>query len=165
MRIRSKKIDGFIKIYNKIRYSALSNYSYCDKIKYLISEKSGITDGINHKLARIRIDSYDSLPIEKISTFYNVIILIMSVVNKNKNEYYYNIFLEKGFYKDKPIQNIFKWMFLYYKCYILIELAFLKRLMLIKQVHKKSVIFVAIGISYIIVLSFKQMSVIDAMIY
>ena len=101
MRIRSKKIDGFIKIYNKIRYSALSNYSYCDKIKYLISEKSGITDGINHKLARIRIDSYDSLPIEKISTFYNVIILIKSVVNKNKNEYYYNIFSEKGSYKDK----------------------------------------------------------------
>ena len=25
----------------------------------------------------------------------------MSVANKNKNEYYHNIFLEKGSYKDK----------------------------------------------------------------
>ena len=33
--------------------------------------------------------------------FHNVIILIKSVFNKNKNKYYYNIFLEKGSYKDK----------------------------------------------------------------
>ena len=32
-------------------------------------------------------------------TFHNVTILIMSVVNKNKNKCYYNIFLEKGSYK------------------------------------------------------------------
>ena len=31
----------------------------------LISGKSGIRDSINHNLARIRIDSYNSLPIEK----------------------------------------------------------------------------------------------------
>ena len=56
---------------------------------------------MKYNSARIRIDSYNSLPIEKILTFYNVIILIKSVVNKNKNEYFYNIFLEKGMYKDK----------------------------------------------------------------
>ena len=50
---------------------------------------------MNHNFAKIRIDSYDSLPIEKILTFHNVIILIKSVVNGNKNEYYYNAFLEK----------------------------------------------------------------------
>ena len=33
------------------------------------------------------------------------------------------------------------------KCYIKIELTFLKELMLIKQVHQKSVIFVTVGIS------------------
>ena len=38
---------------------------------------------------------------KKISIFQNVIILIKSVVNKEKNEYYYNIFLEKGSYKDQ----------------------------------------------------------------
>ena len=63
-------------------------------------KKKGITDSINHHFA-IRIDSYDSLTIEKILSFHNVVILIKSVVNKNKNEQYYNIFLEKGLYKDK----------------------------------------------------------------
>ena len=41
-------------------------------------------------------------------TFHNVIILTKLVVNKNKNKYYYNIFLQKGWYKDK-------WMFVYLK--------------------------------------------------
>ena len=40
-------------------------------------------------------------------------------------------------------------------------LTFLKELMFIKQVHQKSAIFVAIGISKIRVLTFKQMSVVD----
>ena len=38
-------------------------------------------------------------------------------------------------------------MLVYYKCYISVELGLLKELMLIKQVHQKSVIFVTIGIS------------------
>ena len=105
MRIRFDKTDGFIKIYDNIRYSVLFDYSYCDKIsdkiKYLICEKSGIAHSINYNFARIRIDLYNSLPIEKILTFHNVIILIKSIVNKNKNEYYYNVFLQKGSYKDK----------------------------------------------------------------
>ena len=66
----------------------LFDYSSCDrtfdKIKYLIGEKSGNADSINHNFERVCIDSYDSLPIEKILTFDNVIILIMSVVNKIK---------------------------------------------------------------------------------
>ena len=35
-----------IKLYDKI----------CDRIKYLISKKGGITDSINHNFARIRIN-------------------------------------------------------------------------------------------------------------
>ena len=61
----------------------------CNKFKYLVSEKGGITDSINHNFGKIRIDSYNSLPIEKILTFHNVLILIKSVFNKNKIEYYY----------------------------------------------------------------------------
>ena len=38
-------------------------------------------------------------------------------------------------------------MFVYYKCYIKIELTFLKELMLIKQMYQKNVIFVPVGIS------------------
>ena len=72
-----------------------------DRIRCLISKRSGITNSINYNFARIRIDSYDYLPIEKTLTFHSVIILIKSVVNKNENKYHYNIFLEKGLYKDK----------------------------------------------------------------
>ena len=56
-------------------------------------------------------------------------------------------------------------MFVYHKCCISVELMFLNELMLIKQVHQKSVILVTIGISYIIVLSFNEISAIDDMIY
>ena len=38
----------------------------CDRIIYLISEKGGVADTINHNFARIRIGSHDSLPIEYI---------------------------------------------------------------------------------------------------
>ena len=102
MRIRFDNIDGYIRVLNgEIKDLVLFDNELldkiCDMIKYLISEKRGITDSINHNFGEIRIDSYNSLPIEKILTFYNVIILIKSVVNKNKNEYYYNMFLEKRF--------------------------------------------------------------------
>ena len=69
----------------------------CDKIKYLIKRKSGITNIINYNLERVRIESYNSLPIKKILTFHNVIIIIKSDVNRNENKYCYNIFLEKRF--------------------------------------------------------------------
>ena len=37
----------------------------CDKIKYLISEKRGITNSINYNFGKIKIDSCNSLPIKK----------------------------------------------------------------------------------------------------
>ena len=63
-----------------------------DKINHLIGDKSFIPDSINHNFVKIRTDSFNSLPIEKKMAFHNLIIFIKSVVNKNKNEYYYNIF-------------------------------------------------------------------------
>ena len=97
LHIRFNEIDGFIKIYDGIRYLVLFDHGWfnkiCDRIKYFISKKSGITDSINDNFARIRIESHNSLPIEKILTFHTF--------NNNKNNYYYNIFLEKGLYKDK----------------------------------------------------------------
>ena len=60
-----------------------------------------MTYSTNHNFARTRIYSYHFLHIEKLLAFHNVKIIITSVDNKNKNEYYYNIFLEKGSYKDK----------------------------------------------------------------
>ena len=47
----------------------------------------------------------------------------------------------------------------------MIELMFLKELMLAKHGNQKRAIFVAIGIFYINALSFNQISAMDAMIY
>ena len=103
--IRFNKIDGFIKIYDRTMYLALfgpERYdAIYDRIRDLINEKGGITDSVNHNFGRIRIDLCSSLPIEKVLTFHNVILLIKSVVNENKNNYYYKIFLEKGSYEDR----------------------------------------------------------------
>ena len=103
LRIRFNKIVGFIRVRGgEFRLLILFDHGlfdkFCDKIKYLISKISGITDSTNHNFGKIRTDSYHFLPIEKISTFHNVIILVKALVNKNKNEYYYNMFLEKTYF-------------------------------------------------------------------
>ena len=91
LRIMFDKIDGFITTYNGIRYLVLfgpERYdTIYDRIRYLISEESSITYSISHDFAKIRIDSCYPLPIEKTMTSHNVIILIKSVVNKNKSKY------------------------------------------------------------------------------
>ena len=96
LRIMFDEKDGLIKVDDGIRCLVLYVYKRYnatdDRIKYLISEKSGITDSINYNFARIRIDSYNSLPIEKIFSFHNVIIFIKSVASKNKYDNCYNIF-------------------------------------------------------------------------
>ena len=88
----------------------------------------------------------------------------MSVFNKNKNSYYH-IFLEKASYEDKSNTQLLNECLYIINAIFWIEMTFLKELILIKQANEKSVIFVAIGISEVIVLSFSQMSAIDAMIY
>ena len=113
MRVRFDKIDGFISVgSSEFKHLVLFDNGLFDKIfdkiKYLISEKSGIADSINHNFVEIRIDSYNYLQIEKVLTAHIVIILTKSVVNKNKNNYYYNIFLEKDSYKDKSDKQYLK---------------------------------------------------------
>ena len=81
LHIRFNKIDELIRVRGgKFRYLVLFDYGLFDKIfdrnKYLIGEKSGITESINHNFGRIRIDSFDSFLVEKILTFHNVVILI-----------------------------------------------------------------------------------------
>ena len=41
------------------------SYAIYNRIRYLISDKSFITDITDHNFAKIRIDSYNSLPKEK----------------------------------------------------------------------------------------------------
>ena len=55
--IRLDKIDGFVRIRgDEFRYLVLLNNGlfdkFCDEIKYLIKEKSGIIDSINHSFGR-----------------------------------------------------------------------------------------------------------------
>ena len=69
LRIRFDQIYGSIKVYNGIRYLVIFDHWLLDeiynRIRYTASEKSGITNNINHKFARIRNELYNSSPIEK----------------------------------------------------------------------------------------------------
>ena len=94
------KIIRFIGVYDRTSHLVLYGSEKYDpiynRIRYLRCVKSGITSKISHNYARIKVDSFDFLSLEKSMTFHNVIILIKSVWNKDKNSYYYNIFLEKA---------------------------------------------------------------------
>ena len=74
----------------------------------IIEVKSGIKYVISHNYAKIKVDSYYFLPLEKTMTFDNVIILIKSVFNKDKTNYYYNIFLEKALYELPKNKFLYK---------------------------------------------------------
>ena len=102
LRIRFDKIDGFIRIYDGTRYLTLFDSEkyevFYNRIRYITSLKGSIPY-VFVSYAKIKVDSYDSLSIEKRLTLHNVIILIKSVLNKDKNHYYYNILLEKCLYQ------------------------------------------------------------------
>ena len=78
-----------------------------NRIRYLISTKSGITDVFSHHYAKVKVDSYDFLPIEKILALHNVIIHIKSIPNEDKGHYHYKIFLEKRSYQLAKKYSLF----------------------------------------------------------
>ena len=96
-RIRFDKIDGFIRIYDGTRYLKLFGSENYDPIYnrfiYLISLKGSITYTFSHYFSKIKVGSYDFLPVGKRLTLHK------SVVNKDKNHYYYKIFVEKCSYQ------------------------------------------------------------------
>ena len=108
LQIRFHKIDWVITIYYGPRYLTLFGLENYDavyiRIRHLISLKRSITYIFLFFLyfsrlflsnfAKIKVDSYDSLPIEKRLTLH-VLIVIKSVLNQDKPHYYYKIFLEK----------------------------------------------------------------------
>ena len=91
LQIRFDKIDGFIRIYDETRYFTLFGFEKYDaifnRIRYFISLKSSITYVFSHYYAKSKL----SLMILYLS--------VKSVLNKDKNHYYYNIFLEKCLYQ------------------------------------------------------------------
>ena len=94
LRIRLDKIDGLIRVYDGTGYLVLFGSEKTDsinnRIRYLIGVKSGIT-----YVLFLIITQNQSRFIQPFN-FHNVIILINSIFNKDKNNYYYNIFLEKA---------------------------------------------------------------------
>ena len=97
--IRFDKIDGFIRPYDGTWYLTLfgcGKYNVIDnKIRYLIKLKSGITCIFSHYFTNTKVDTFDSLLIEKRLNLHNVVIHIKPLLNKDKNHYYKKIFLEK----------------------------------------------------------------------
>ena len=89
LRLRFNKVDGFIKLYDGSKYLVLLGPEKHDAIynrtRCLISLKS--TFIFCHYFAKIKVDSYGSLPIEKRLTLRNVILHIKSVLHKDKNHY------------------------------------------------------------------------------
>ena len=60
-------------------------------IRYLISVKSGIKYIISHTYGKIKVDSSDSLPLQKTMALHDVIIVIKPDFKEDKNIYFYNI--------------------------------------------------------------------------
>ena len=89
-------------VYGGTRYLVIlepEKHAIFDRIRYLVSQKSGIVYFISHNFARIKVGSYDSLPLEKTMTLHNIIIHIKSVFNKDQNHCYSNTFLENTSYQ------------------------------------------------------------------
>ena len=79
-------------------YLEVKNISFTTGLDRSIGVKRSITYVICHNDAKIKFYLYDSMLLEKWLTFH-VIIHIKSFFNKDKYNYYYSIFLEKGLYE------------------------------------------------------------------
>ena len=108
--LMNEKSHQNILIYDISYKTLIDPKSLCirfDKIDGLISLKSGVTYIFSHYFAKFKVDTYDSLPIEKILALHNAIIHIISVLNKDKNYYYYKIFLGRYSYQLANNHNFF----------------------------------------------------------
>ena len=74
MCIKFDKIDGSVTVFDGTRYFLLFGSGKYDsiynRIRYLISVKSGITYIIFYSYAKTKVDSCDSLPLEKNNDFW-----------------------------------------------------------------------------------------------
>ena len=68
-------MDLLKRVYDETKYLVLisseKDDAIYDRIRYLISLKSGIIYVISHNYVRIKVDSYDALPLEKTLTLRN----------------------------------------------------------------------------------------------
>ena len=83
-------------------------------------------DNYDEKNTKVKFNSDDELPQNKTIEIPSMIIAVRAVFHEN-NKYYPQVFLDKCLYKLWIIKK---------KFYIMMELTFLKELVLIKQVHQ-----------------------------
>ena len=88
LRISFDEVREFRKVYDGIRYLLLFVFekydAFSNRIRYLLSQKSCITYVSFHNYSKIKIDSYDSLPLEKMLTLRSVIISLSQFLIKIK---------------------------------------------------------------------------------
>ena len=91
LRIRLDKIDGIIRTYDGTRhltlFSAKKYDAISNRVRYLIILKSRMAYIFSHYFVKIKVDSCDSLHIEKNVALHNVLMVIKSVIIKDKNHY------------------------------------------------------------------------------
>ena len=85
-----------MRIYDGNRYLTLFG---SEKYEAIYKRTRYLRHIFSHCFAKIKVDFYDSLPIEKRLILHNVIIHIKLVLNQGKNYYYYKVFLEKYSYQ------------------------------------------------------------------
>ena len=102
------------------------------KTRDLITSITKNSDDYDEKYMKIKFNSADELTLNKTIEIPTMAIVVGALFHGN-NKYYTNVYINYNWYKtaDK----------------VIIELTLLKELMLIKQVHQKSGMFVTIGIS------------------
>ena len=104
------------------------------------------SDDYNGKYMKIKFNSDSKLPLNKMIEVPSMIIDVRAVFHGN-NKYYPEVLLDECLYKLSIKQ----------KRYIVVELTILlKKLILIKQVHQKSVIFITAGIFETKLFKFQQ---------
>ena len=100
--IRFDKIDGFIRTYDGNRYLVFGlekHGAIYNRIRYLISQKP-LSHMFSHTITQTSKLILTFLCLEKKTlTLHNIITLIKLVLNKDQNQYYYNIFVEKCTYQ------------------------------------------------------------------
>ena len=86
-----EKVNGFIRDYDGFKYLLLFNLAIYDaiydRIRYLIKFESSIKYVISYNIGKIKIDSYGDLPLEQTLALHNVITLMKSVFDKDRNDY------------------------------------------------------------------------------
>ena len=104
-----------------------------NKIRDLIRSITKNSDDYDKRYMKIKFNSDNKLPLNKMVETPTITIVVRNIFLEN-NKYYLQVFLDECLYKIL-------------KCYIMIELTFLEKSMLIKQLHQKSLMFVTIVIS------------------